>query len=71
MPKTNGYVKRAKTPDKMHVDLQKDVSQMVEIYCKIKNLNKTKFVNSVLREYMENKFAKIWDDTGVQTKLDI
>jgi len=38
--------------------IKQDVNEMLTMYCRIKNLNKTKFVNDELYKILNEKFEK-------------
>lgn len=52
-----GYHHTKRSADGMfQPDIKQDVNEMLDIYCRINNINKTHLVNDILREWLAEKF---------------
>lgn len=61
MPRTNGYVGRDSKTGEFSCTINKDVNKMLDIYCRINGFNKTRFVNDLIRDKMEEVYNKLKD----------
>lgn len=43
-------------------DISAETNKLLTIYCKYKNLNKTKYVNELVKKDMDEKFAKLFEE---------
>ena len=59
MPKTNSYVEREKKTDGFSGKLDKDNDIRLSLYCKINDLNKTKILNIIVKDFLDSKFDRL------------
>ncbi len=60
MGKQNGYRNGRRSVDGMfQPDIKRDVNEMLDIYCRINNYNKTQVVNEVLKDFLLGKFTAL------------
>ena len=58
MGKQNGYRNGRRSADGMfQPDIKRDVNEMLDIYCRVNNYNKTQVVNEVLKDFLLGKFS--------------
>lgn len=43
-------------------DIKQDVNDMLDIYCRINDINKTHLVNDILRDWMLDKFEVLREE---------
>ena len=58
----NGYVKSHSKDGRLHVDIDADVSEIIDRYCKLRNINRKRLVNQILAEKMNELEQKMYDD---------
>jgi len=57
MAKQHGYRNGRRAQDGMfQPDIKQDVNDMLDIYCRINDINKTHLVNDILRDWLLDKF---------------
>lgn len=57
MGKQQGYRNGRRSQDGMfQPDIKQHVNDMLDIYCRINNKNKTQLVNDILRDWLMDKF---------------
>jgi len=59
MPKTNGYVKRDSKTGESTVRLNRDVTALLDIYCKYTNQTKQTVVNREVKRILNVYFEKL------------
>ena len=61
MPKTTTFIARESKSGEFSATIKKETNQLLTIYCRINNLNKTKYINDILAKDMADKFAVLED----------
>lgn len=60
MGKKYGYCNRRRAADGMfQPDIKRDVNEMLDIYCRVNDINKTHLVNGILRDWLLDKFEAL------------
>lgn len=60
MPSTECYVKRNQTKDgEFSGRLYADNHAMLDLWCRINNKNKTQELNRIVRQFLDDKFARL------------
>lgn len=62
MPKTNNYTGIKSENGTFSCHVNKDVNFMLDMYCKINQINKTAYVNELIYRDMQEKFNRLKED---------
>lgn len=63
MAKQHGYRNGRRAQDGMfQPDIRQDVNDMLDIYCRINDINKTRLVNDILRDWLLDKFVVLREE---------
>lgn len=63
MAKQHGYRNVRRAHDGMfQPDIKQDVNDMLDIYCRINDINKTHLVNDILRDWLLDKFEVLREE---------
>lgn len=63
MGKQHGYRNGRRSQDGMfQPDIKQDVNDMLDIYCRINDINKTHLVNCILRDWLLDKFEVLREE---------
>lgn len=66
MPKTNEFIKRKETKEgEFTCHISKENNIYLTFLCKHKNINKTKYVNQILREKLDEIFASMFEKVDI------
>ena len=67
----NGYVKSHSKDGRLHVDIDADVSEIIDRYCKLRNINRKRLVNQILAEKMNELKQAMYDDLPKEKLIEL